>query len=283
MSAASDVWTRKEGAAFGDNVISSDTDQGGNELIGDGGSVESIAIKSQYKQEQEIVGSVTAKLVGRTWEQYDESSNNRITSSTSVPSSPRKKILFTPDSGSQEYLIEAGDKIEAGIGDTITIQGIYTSFDRMWRGNGPYPVIRAASFAVGPTEPMEITGASVASINYDIESATDYGINEDYVVNREVDPALSGHSYSVTWASGSETLSSLSSSITTGTGQATINIQADWEDLWTNRVTELRELRPSDRDIGNDYYDGPVYREREVFDFRRPNINVLALRADDPD
>lgn len=270
--------TRKEGATFGESVVSSDADQAGNELIVDGGSVSSIAITSQYKEEKEIIGEVTAKLIGRSWSGYNEDGSNRISVETDVPAEPEKRVLFTPNGGSDEYLIEAGNKIEAEIGDTITVQGIYTSFGREWRGNNAYPVIRATDFAVGPTEPMRITGPNYATINYNITSIDDYGFNQDYTVNREIDPSLSGHSYDVYWAAGSETLSNLTSSISTGDGQATISVSADWEDLWVNRLVELREVRPDDRDIGNDYYDGPVYRENEVFDFRRPNINVLSLR-----
>ena len=224
----------------------------------DGGSVQRIAITSQYKEQKTITGEITTVL-----------SQDR-----------NGKVLVTPDSESTEYLVEAGDILQGAVETEVEIQGIKTSFERTWGRDdeGPYPVIRAVGFSVGPTDEMKITGPNFVSINYDIESADDYGIDADFTVNREIDTSLSGHSYSVTWASGSETLSTLTSSLTMGTDQSTINVQADWEDLWGNRVTELRELRPVDRDIGDDYYDGPLYREDEVFDFRRPNINVIGLR-----
>lgn len=249
----------REVSDFGNAVISSAT-------VVEGASVQRIVILSQYKEIQTIETTVDTVMT-------DGDKSAVLVNVDSIDGTGVSNISGI--SASDQFLVEAGDVINASSGQSISISGIVTSFEEEWRGNGPYPVLRATSFSVGPADEMKITGPDVEVLEYlDGNGSLDL----DYVVNREIDTSQSNHSYNVYWASGSDTLSSLSSSLSVGTGQSTINVTLDWEDIWGSRDKILRELRPVDESIGDDHYDGPLYREEEIFDFRKPNLNVLSLR-----
>jgi hypothetical protein len=165
--------------------------------------------------------------------------------------------------GGTEYLVDQSGSVSVPAGTDLTATGIVMSRE-VEIGGSVYPVIRVTSIGEAAQENVEITGPSQVIVHRDESLTINYEVNKGSIDSKNIG-----------WVGGT-TLPITDKTVVPGTSTTQVSVTVDWSNLFGD-TTELERLRPDD-EIGRTEYEGPLYRESDVFDYESPSVRVKTLR-----